>query len=481
MAMKQRTRSLITLVALLALTTGAGLFAYYGVEKKQEQEKTEKEKKEKLFPDFDKAKIAQVTVTAKNETTVLARTKPDGWTIITPLTAAADKGVVDSLVDKVGSLTQKSVVEQGSKDLARYGLAKPAVKVALKTEEGKELVLRAGDENGFDSSIYATTGDSSDVVQVAGGFKWALEKSTFDLRDKKILPFADTDATALEVTLDDARFTLAKREGKWHVSAPIADRADEQVVSRMLGSLKNLAATSFVTDAAGPDAIAQYGLDKARLEVVVTLNGGVRLTLAATQKEVQGAKKSFARRHEGTFIAEIPEALFKDLDIKPADLRDKSLLSFDKDKVMRVTFHFDSATLTLERKKPETDGGRADDWAITAPAAGEAKKWKMNSVLWGLSSMKAASIVDDPKTDLEQYGLKEPLRTVSLFDGEGKELGTVAFGKEEADKVFARNVADSRIFRVDRARLNELPASRADLEELKYDAGRPPPTPPPAH
>lgn len=111
MAMNQRTRSLATLAALLAVAGGAGLFAYYGVYQKQEKEKAAKETKEKVFADLDKAKLSQLTVTAKGQTTVLARSKqPEGWKLVSPVSTAADSSAVDSLLTKMSTLKQKSVV-----------------------------------------------------------------------------------------------------------------------------------------------------------------------------------------------------------------------------------------------------------------------------------------------------------------------------------------------------------------------------------
>lgn len=477
MAMNQKTRSLVTLLVLAAAAAGAGAYAYYGVQLKQEKEKTEKEKKEKLFPDLDKTKLTQLTVTAKGETTVLSftRSPAEAWNLVSPVSALADKGAVEQVIDRLATLKSKSVVEEKSADLKKFGLERPALKVAAKTEDGKEYVLRAGDENGFDSSIYVALGDSTDVLQAEGGLKYALEKTSFDLRDKRIAPFEDAEITGLDVTLDGARYSLAKREGKWAMTAPLADRADEQTVTRILGVLRGLRANRFVTDTASPDDLARHGLDRPKAEVVLTFAAGHRMTLTASEQEQDGKKTAYARRREATFIAEVPESIFKDLDVKAADLRDKTLLAFDKDQVAKATFALGADGLTLERKKPEGDAGRSEDWAITAPTPGEARKWKMNSVLWGLSSMRAAGIAEDAATDLAKYGLDKPTKQIDLFDAAGKPLGAVAFGKEDGDKVYARNTAETRIFQVEKSRMGELPSSRSDLEEPKpVDGGTAP-------
>jgi len=47
----------------------------------------------------------------------------------------------------------------------------------------------------------------------------------------------------------------------------------------------------------------------------------------------------------------------------------------------------------------------------------------------------------------------------------------VSLGKEQGDKVFARNLAEARVFEVDKARLSELPSQHTDLAELPKPAG----------
>ncbi|MGC4115899.1 MAG: DUF4340 domain-containing protein [Myxococcales bacterium] len=472
MAMTQKVRSLVSLLALAAVAAGVGLYAYYGVHVKQEAEKTEKEKKEKLFPDLDKTKLAQITVTAKGETTVLAHSKsPESWNLLSPVSTLGDKGTIESLIDRLAQMKSKSVVEEKAADLKKYGLDKPSIKVVAKTEDGKEYVLRCGEENAFDSSVYVALGDSSDVIGAEGNFKYAVEKTPFDLRDKRIVTVEESEISGLEVTTPNAeRYQLTKQDGKWKLIAPLVDRADDQAVTKILSALRNLRASKYVTDTAGPDDVAKHKLDKPKMEALLTLTSGARMTLLWSQSD-DGAT-TYVRRKEATFIAEVPGGVFADVGVTASSLRDKSLLTFEKDKVAKVTFALADGPLTLERKKPEGDAGKSEDWSITAPAPAEAKKWKMNSVLWGLSSLKATGIAEDAATDLAKYGLDKPTKTVTLFDADGKELGTLAFGKEDGNQVFARSTAETRIFQVEKTRMGELPSSRADLEEIKAaDAG----------
>jgi hypothetical protein len=471
MAMTQRKKSLVTLGSLLAVAAATGLFAYYGVFKKQEAEKAAKEKKETLFADLDKTKIKELKVTAKGETTVLTRKQPEGWEIVSPLAAEAEKNVVDSLVDRLAELKSKATIEEKSQNIAKYGLDKPSIEIVAKVEGGGELRLRAGAENSFDDTIYVAVGDSSDVLLSEGGLKWSLEKNTFDLRDKRLLRFEEAAAKELEVRVGKSRYSLSKQSGKWQLASPMADRADESTVNRILGALGNLRAVKIAADHPSPAEEAKHGLAPPRLEATLTLDGGTQLKLQAGEAEEGGTKKFYARGKEATFIAEVPESVFTDLDVKVIDLRDKTVLAFEREKVQGIRFELSGETVAVEKVKPPPDGGTGDEWKVTAPAPGEAKKWKMGSLLWTLSGLKGKSFADEAGTDLAKYGLDKPARTIALIGENGADLGAILFGKSEGDIFYVKSTASPRVLEVEKSRMVDVPNSRADIEEKRSTDG----------
>ncbi len=469
--MNQRIRSLVTLGALLALAGGAGLFAYYGVHKKQESEHAAKEKKEKLFPDFDKAKVKGLSVAAKGALTV-AQLKPggSGWELLSPLQVDADKVAIDAILDRLGSVKSKMVVEEKAADLAKFGLDKPAVKVVAKVEGSPDLVLRVGAENEYDRSMYVALGDSNDVLQSEGGLKVAFEKNTFDLRDKRLLAFEDAQVESVEVRVDDNRFALKKRGAKWELS-PVGERADDATVNRVLGALHNLRATQFLTEAAGPEDLRKTGLERPKAEASVSLQGGARMTLALGQSTDGGKTTSYAHRGEAKSIAEVPDSAFADLNQKLFDLRDKTVLTFERDKVQAVRLAMGGESLELQRVKGAPDAGTTESWKLTAPAQGAAKLSKVNSLLWTLSSLKAVAFADESPSDLAKYGLDKPARSVALVGEDGKDLAQLLIGKDVSSNVYVKSAADRRVFEVDKSRVNELPKAKADLEEVALAPG----------
>lgn len=471
MAMNQKQRSLVTLAALVGAGAAIGLFAYVGVFQKGEEEKVAKEKKEKIF-DFDKAKVKGVTLTAKGQTTVLNSVGKESWEVVSPVHTEADKPTVDALVNQLTQMKSKAVIEEKAKDLAKYGLDKPTIRVVLRVEGGSDVILRVGAENAFDSSMYVATGDASDVIQAEGNFKWAVDKELFDLREKRVAPFDDPVLKQLEMRVDTNRFALKKQGGKWEVSAPHTGPADETTVNKVVGALRNLRATKFVTDTYGPGDDVKYGLAVPRLEATLTLEGGAKLELVIGQADEAGTKKTYAKLRNGLSVADVSDTVLTDSNVSAFDLKDKTVLAFEKDKIFGLKLGLGAETVALERPATSPDGGLSEEWAIVAPAKAAAKRWKINSLLWALTSLKAVSFADENPKDLAPYGLDKPGKTVTLVGEGGKEVGTIAIGKDNNANVYVLSSAAKRVLEVEKSRLSDFPSSRADVEEAAAsDAG----------
>jgi hypothetical protein len=467
MALSQRQRSLTNLTILFTVMVALGLIAYYGVFKRDEQEKKIKEAKEKVF-DFDKTKATGLVVFAKDATTELSK-EGDTWKITSPIKTDADKSTVDSLIDRLLSMKQKTTVDD--RDLEKYGLKNPKIRINLKVEGSPDVKLAVGEDNDFDGSTYVQTGTSPDVIQAEGGLKWALEKNTFDLRDKRVMSFEDKDVKAISVTAPKLTYSLEKADNKWKLVTPVAMAAEETAVNRILSGLRNLRATAFEEDAKD---LSKYGLDKPVASAVITLaTGDARQSVLIGQTGSGSSKKTYAKRGEAPWVAEVAASVIEDLDKPLSDLRDKTVLAFDRDKVSAVKFTSGATTIQMEKHPATTDGG-TEEWVETAPHQSLAKKWKMSNVLWTLSSMKAASFADEHPTDLAKYGLDKPSRTVTVVGDDGKEIGTIQFGKENGGNVYATSSANPQVVEVEKNRLNELPSQPQDVEETpppSTDAG----------
>ncbi|MFN7134718.1 MAG: DUF4340 domain-containing protein, partial [Myxococcales bacterium] len=304
-----------------------------------------------------------------------------------------------------------------------------------------------------------------EVIQAEGNFKWALEKDSFDLRDKRVAPFDDPQVRALEVRTEGRRYTVKKSGERWTLGS--GEPADETTVNRLLGALRNMRANRFDTETVGPQDATRYGFLSPRAEVTLTLDPGGQMTVTFGQTEENGSKRTWVRRADATFVAEVNEYGLGDLNVSDFDLADKTVLPFEEDKVKRVRFTAGAETFTVERKAG--DGVEAGaEWQLEGGAA--ARKWKVSNVISTLKSLKATAFATQNTQNLAQYGLEKPAKQVTLLGENDAELGTLLVGTEVNDNLFVKLANGGRIMQVEKSRLADLPGSKADVAE-------PPPEP----
>ena len=454
--MKARARTAVTSLALLAGAAAAVGLAYLGVERPRRSEEARKETDEKVLH-LDPARAVGIVLDAKGATVKLARTPGQPWHVVAPVEAPADQTAVQSLLDAVAGLRRLSRVAEAGAPLATYGLDHPRVKVTLSLEGGGEESIDLGTDNPFDSSVYVRAGQGG-VDRVGGSARWSLEKDLLDLRDKRVLSLEPGEVTRLEVQGGKVPYVLEREGGGWRLAAPLADRADEGTVERILGALRDLRATRIV-DAPGPDR--DYGLDRPRWTVKLASPSGERVLVAGAPPKKE-AGVLYARASGARVVAAIPDTALAPLDADPLALRDKSAVAFDQEQVTAV--RIERGGTSIELQKHAADGG-LPSWSLTAPRVAPAQTWKVSGLLFGLTNLRATLFADETGKRAAAFGLDRPATVVTVLGAGGETLGRLEVGREEGDKAFVRGSRSPRILEVPAASLSQIPKSPEDLEE----------------
>jgi uncharacterized protein DUF4340 len=320
--MNARTRSLLPLAILLVAAAAAVAYAYYGIGRKDEAAAAKKEADAKLYA-FDPLKVKAFTVEAKGDVTKLTRSG-DGWRIEAPVHADAERATADALVEAVARLRRKASVADApdAAALARYGLATPRAKVTLSVDGAKDETLALGDDDAFDGTVFVRT-TSGAVELVAGDVRYQIERGTFDLREKRLLPLDEKDLARVEVSGPTGSYALAKEGDGWRLVAPVADGADPATVERVLGAIRGLRATAF----APAGEVRARGLDRPTWKVrLVDAKGAARSLALAKPPAVKGAAPDeglYARLDGSSEVAEVSGGALTDLEPGLAALRAK--------------------------------------------------------------------------------------------------------------------------------------------------------------
>jgi hypothetical protein len=150
----------------------------------------------------------------------------------------------------------------------------------------------------------------------------------------------------------------------------------------------------------------------------------------------------------------IPSFLDSTLNRSTFDLRDKSVLKLDREKIDSLEIAAKDHTTRFEKK-----GG---EWQMVQPA-GRAEFSAVDGLVSRVSSVQMKSIVPDA-TDLKKYGLDKPVATVRL--GSGSSQAALALGSAaESGSVYAKDLSRPAVFTVESSLADDLKKDASEYRQ----------------
>ena len=195
------------------------------------------------------------------------------WKLKKPIETDAEKFKVDDILGRLRNARAKKFVEEQAKakDLAKYGLTHPTVRVDLTVGADKaKKTLLIGKRKG--TQYYAKDENRPPVFLVDSLLVHNLQVSAFDLRKKKLFYFLTTQVDSLELIYPASHFVCAKdTNGTWVVLEPERRKAKAWRMSGIAGTVVGVRAKKFISEK--PTNLAKYHLDKPLVEVKLYGNG----------------------------------------------------------------------------------------------------------------------------------------------------------------------------------------------------------------
>jgi hypothetical protein len=409
-------RGLTTTLLLVLVLAGLGAYIYF-VE--SERPAGGVEEREKVFA-VEADQIEQMTVTAKGETTTLAKT--DGvWKITAPVAADADSTEVSNLTTAIAALEINRVLDENASNLADFGLADPRIKIAFKAGSTSGEV-HFGETTPTQGDMYAVKPGESRVFLVAAYQDSSLAKNTFDLRDKRVLQFDRDKIDSLELTQPGApAVQLARAGNEWALTAPIAARGDYSAIESLVTRLS----TASMTELVDPNSPESFGLETPSAVVTV----GTGSTRAALELGTEREGALFARDRARQMIFKVEPSLAADLKKTADELRDKELFEFRTFNLMRLQVTRGADTFEFQKVPGGGEGG-ADKWQrVVEGKAMDVDTTAMEDFLSKLSALRAQSY--NPTTNAA--GLAPPaLIAAASYDSDKFERVRLISGEEQA-------------------------------------------------
>lgn len=249
----------------------------------------------------------------------------------------------------------------------------------------------------------------------------------------------------IQIKTASGETVVAKKNGTaWELIAPAA-KADESELSTITTNLASLEIQRVVDEQ--PSDLKQYGLAEPRVDVAFKSAGDKELKHLLVGDKTATGGDLYAKLPDEKKVFLISGFLDSTFNKTSFDLRDKSLLTFDREKVDVVSVV--TPTQTTELAKAGTD------WRVKKPVDARADFSAVEGVIGRLQSGQMKSLVAGEVKDLKQYGLDAPAVTATV--GAGSVRATLAIGKAaEGGNLYARDVSRPMVFTVESSLADDL-------------------------
>jgi hypothetical protein len=418
--------------------------------------------------------IETVVLSRKGKEVRLLKTE-QGWRLQEPpasQTARADNNKVEQVIDQVQHARKVEDVPV-SRDLARYGLEDPALKVTLREKgAGREWTLNVGDRSPEGQYVYVNSSERPrDVMAVqASTIESALAEDPNDLRARTFLDVTESNTDFVSLTEPEAKpkqeVALARTSsGQWEFKVPKAYGAadfagapapkDDPGVKGLLNAIGGLRVESTADfEPLGAHPLNHYGLVKGKETLAIEVERSAGPFGADRDKQVRevlliGSKvkdQYFARLETDEAVAKISakklETVFKVVKA-PEILRSRDLAPIEPGAVDVVDVHWGAGlkkALQMRRVDFTLWKLHADGQVYTGNASAIAgDKGSLLTTLRGQGQVQkffdAASAEEAKKLDT-QFGFDNPAAEVKLYVGalETKKAKEETKDKKEKEK-----------------------------------------------
>ena len=319
------------------------------------------------------------------------------WHIVHPLEAKADAEEIETLLSELRSLKVSTFEADGADtklQLEKSGLEDPRIQVEL-TDGDNTYAIDIGasiaSENSTHSRVYVKTAVYQDAVYtVAEDIYHLLNKSVFDLRDKRVIDFQRTDTIRIEIKQDTETIVCTKNFNNiWELQTPIGKiKADAEAVDDLLFGVDSLEAAAFVD---GPNHnFVSYGLAPPSIEVAFTQRGEEKPAVLLIGNRTQDGTV-YVKSEQSDQVIRVKRDLIDNIALGIAWLRDKQVLNFHIDDAIRLTS-------TVPGVPAFTCQRLGTNWRLTAPVQEDANNAEVNAIIYELDDLMAAAFVGSKST-----------------------------------------------------------------------------------
>jgi len=386
----------------------------------------------------------QIQLVEKSGTTTEV-SKADGkWQIVQPKPLAADESSVTSLVSSLASLSSDRLIEEKPSDYSAYGFTSPSERITITRKDGKAQTLLIGDDTPTGSDAYAKVDGDPRVFTIASYVKTSLDKTSKDLRDKRLLTFNSDKLTRVYLTAKGGPIEFGKNnQNEWQILKPRPLRADGLQVDELVRKLKDAKMDTSGSDEDAKKAIAGFSTGTRVAAAAVTDATGTQQIEVRKDKDKNYYAKSSVVEGLYKVTSDLGDGLDKGLD----DFRNKKLFDFGWNDPNKLEIRNGTAQATYQK-------------------SGE--KW-----MSGAKQMDAASIqaLVDKLRDLTSTKFLESGNGPAIFEAtvtsnDGKRTEKVSIWKQ-GTTCLARREGETTVYELDAKAVDDLQKAAGEVKEFQ--------------
>ena len=239
----------------------------------------------------------------------------DEWKFATPAGSLAGKDSVDSLLEAIAGAKMVSVASEKPDNLARYGLAVPAVTFTASADKGAKSTLAVGKQDG--AAYFARDLSRPTIFRIDGDVEKKLSEKFADLRDKQVIHADISDTQRIQIQDADGASVLSRKPGNsddWTFESPVDRKGKPASSWKILDSLGAMRAED-VIDHPAPNQLAQ--LSTPAIKLVLTGKDGKELNLRISKP---AGDFVYAQASGAAALYKMKKEVFYQLNLGAADL-----------------------------------------------------------------------------------------------------------------------------------------------------------------
>lgn len=245
------------------------------------------------------------------------------------------------------------------------------------------------------------------ALTVLAGAYYALEAKgkKSDDQAKRLFRAGEKEIERISIRRDGEQIVLKRDADAWRMIEPVQAKTDATEIASLLAAITS--ATSERTINEEPKSLSEYGLDRPIIQFGIVLKGDrPSPNLLIGDKNPSGFSV-YAKREDGSSVFLVADSLRTRLSRTPTDLRDKTLLVLEPDKVSTLKLSGKGQSISLR-----SAGG--DRWEMLQPVKAKADASAVRDLLWKIRNARIKEFLVPGDAARRRYGLDSPDLVVGL-------------------------------------------------------------------